>query len=217
MCSALEQLPETVRLDVDVHVAAAAQGRAATRLPLQDAVFGTGQLALASRKGIDEYPRTAKTASSDTFHKNPATSLLLPFPSSLVVSLGLTTAHCASPWSFLGRRRVLITHAHDTCRILIGSGLKMVRTGRANKDAGAVEPKLRSVRPVRPRFCSASSDTLSSASSDNIFARPVRICFARPVRTKIRTGRAELFVRPIRPVRAFLVCCVTPMRWSALL
>ena len=165
--------------------------------------------------GLLKLVRTAspvKLSRTRRRRQNEVAAAFMSSESSLSLSIPGGESEEPSPWSFLGRRRVLIIHAHDTCRILIGSGLKMVRTGRANKDAGAVEPKLRSVRPVRPRFCSASLDALSSASSDNIFARPVRICFARPVRTKIRTGRAELFVRPIRPVRAFLVCCVS--RWS---
>ena len=38
----LEQLPEIVRLDIDVHMVAAAPERAVTRSPLQNAVVGTG-------------------------------------------------------------------------------------------------------------------------------------------------------------------------------
>ena len=65
---AFEPLEETVLLDVDVHMVAAAQERAAraTRSPLQDAVFGTGRRSRVPRKGLRKDPRTAKTASSDT-------------------------------------------------------------------------------------------------------------------------------------------------------
>ena len=72
----LEQLPEIVRLGVDVHMVAAAPERAVTRSPLQNAVVGTGRRTLDARKALRKEPRVVKTVSSDSYFAGHTASLL---------------------------------------------------------------------------------------------------------------------------------------------
>ena len=62
----LEQLPEIVRLGVDVRMVVAAPERAAACSALKDAAFGTGWRSRVPRKGLRKDPRTAKNASGDS-------------------------------------------------------------------------------------------------------------------------------------------------------
>ena len=72
----LEQLPEIVRLDVDVHMVAAAPERAVTRSPFTNAVVGTGRRTLDARKALRKKPRVVKTASGDLHFVGHTPSLL---------------------------------------------------------------------------------------------------------------------------------------------
>ena len=72
----LEQLPETVRLDVDVHMVALHPERAVTRSPLQNTVVGTGWRTLDARKALRKEPRVVKTVSSDSYFAGHTASLL---------------------------------------------------------------------------------------------------------------------------------------------
>ena len=72
----LEQLPEIVRLDVDVHMVAAARERAVTRSPFTNAVVGTGRRTLDARKALRKEPRVVKTVSSDSYFAGHTASLL---------------------------------------------------------------------------------------------------------------------------------------------
>ena len=72
----LEQLPEIVRLDVDVHMAALHPERAVTRSPLQNTVVGTGWRTLDARKALRKEPRVVKTVSSDSYFAGHTASLL---------------------------------------------------------------------------------------------------------------------------------------------
>ena len=72
----LEQLGETVRLDVDVHMVVAARERAVTRSPFTNAVFGTGWHSLDARKALRKEPRVVKTASCDSYFAGHTASLL---------------------------------------------------------------------------------------------------------------------------------------------
>ena len=72
----LEQLPEIVRLDVDVHMVALHPERAVTRSPLQNTVVGTGWRTLDARKALRKEPRVVKTVSSDSYFAGHTASLL---------------------------------------------------------------------------------------------------------------------------------------------